>query len=294
LGRWQPSDQVLVTRGELLTLDAHQLLECGIADFLLPSTATLRITPGQEEIGEWPATQSPLFKYPFFAAIPYAEIIYYHSWKVDFLAFLTSPIINVLLMIGLIMGFYLDKRYRVFAICLIVILLSQFAIGTVHWMEAIIVAAGILSILFRFFSAAGLVLVLLGLLSILVPHHIHFSWNWHRWDLPTVQAMRLLFYYLGAIFIAWIAVILVRFAAPRYRKRKESLSSAVSTPVQLPPIGSEGEAFTSLRPGGKIQFQFQLYDAISEGSFIEKGEKVIVKKIRENTIIVAKKNLVDK
>jgi membrane-bound ClpP family serine protease len=137
----------------------------------------------------------------------------------------------------------------------------------------------------------GLWNILFALLSILVPHHFDWSWDWREWDLPTMEVMQLLVYYFSAIAIGLIGMLITGFVKLRSKEKKEEQPSP--KPVSLPLIGAEGEAFTSLRPGGKIQVQFNLFDAISEGQVIEKGEKVIVKKIRENVIIVAKKNRVD-
>ena len=41
-------------------------------------------------------------------------------------------------------------------------------------------------------------------------------------------------------------------------------------------IGTTGIAFTSLRPGGKVEIQGIIYDAVAENGYIEKGDTVVV------------------
>lgn len=51
--------------------------------------------------------------------------------------------------------------------------------------------------------------------------------------------------------------------------------------------GKQGITLSVLRPAGKIQIDGQILDAQSEGSFIEKGEKVIVKRAENSYLIVS-------
>ncbi len=61
---------------------------------------------------------------------------------------------------------------------------------------------------------------------------------------------------------------------------------AVETAAKLPQPGSEGEVFATLRPGGKVMIQGSIYDAISEGGFIEAGTKVVVVRTQEGLVVV--------
>ena len=307
-------DQIITTEGKLLTLDSHQLIDLGVADIIFPLTAMRNITAEQQELGEWPAVQDQLFSDPFFASIPNAQIIFYHNWKVNFFSFLTHPIVSSLLMMGLIIGFYLEMTHPGFGVpgitalvCLSLLLLSHFAIETIDWLEILFIVVGILLVLaeifvfpsFGFLVGAGILLAFVGLIAMLLPRFesLQFSWDWHQWNLSTFEFMHLLTFYLGALLLALVLIaLLARFATPRLLKKSRIILDSQqeghvpeieSTP--LPPIGAEGEAFTSLRPGGKIQMNFHLYDAMTEGDFIDRGEKVIVSKIRGNVIIVAKR-----
>ncbi len=41
-------------------------------------------------------------------------------------------------------------------------------------------------------------------------------------------------------------------------------------------VGKEGEAFTILRPSGKVMIDDELYDAYTRGDYIERGKRVVV------------------
>ncbi|MBO5977098.1 MAG: NfeD family protein, partial [Bacteroidales bacterium] len=41
-------------------------------------------------------------------------------------------------------------------------------------------------------------------------------------------------------------------------------------------VGKEGEAFTVLRPPGKVRIDGKIYDAVAEFGFIEAQEKIVV------------------
>ena len=53
-------------------------------------------------------------------------------------------------------------------------------------------------------------------------------------------------------------------------------------------VGREGKTVTKLRPAGKVEIDDELYDAVAEGVFIEKGETVRVLAVEGNRIVVAK------
>ena len=57
---------------------------------------------------------------------------------------------------------------------------------------------------------------------------------------------------------------------------------------QLKLVGKTGFAHTVFKPSGKLIYNGNIYDAISNGEFIEQGEKIKVVEIKNNTIIVKK------
>ncbi|KAF0203625.1 MAG: membrane-bound serine protease [Bacteroidetes bacterium] len=52
--------------------------------------------------------------------------------------------------------------------------------------------------------------------------------------------------------------------------------------------GTEGIAFTMLRPAGKVEIEDQIFDAVAESGFIDRGEKIKVVKYENAQLIVRK------
>lgn len=52
--------------------------------------------------------------------------------------------------------------------------------------------------------------------------------------------------------------------------------------------GTEGIAFTMLRPAGKVEIEDQIFDAVAEAGFIDKGDKIRVVKYENAQLIVRK------
>ncbi|MES2122427.1 MAG: NfeD family protein [Chlamydiota bacterium] len=307
-------DMVIIAEGKLLTLTGRQLLDLKVADFYLPTQVATDIDQSNEVITEWPASESPLFSYPFFAKIPSAVIITYANWKIDFFALLCNPVVSSLLMMGLVLGIYLELSSPGFGVagfialvCLTLILMTSYAVAAFNWLEVILIVVGVVLLLaeililpgYGVIGILGALMMLVGIGALLLPNvkQVHFSFDTSSWDLNTLFFVERLEYLLGALLLALILIIvLARFITPRLMKRNSMVLKGeqhgyIARPEarSLPPVHSEGTAFSSLKPGGKILIDNHLYDAISETGFIERDERVVVIKITGSTIIVAKK-----
>lgn len=54
-------------------------------------------------------------------------------------------------------------------------------------------------------------------------------------------------------------------------------------------VGKEGTAITDLRPAGKGRFDGIGFDIVSDGSYIIKGSKIVICKIKDNKLVVTEK-----
>jgi membrane-bound ClpP family serine protease len=308
------SDVMITPGGKLLTLDAEQLLHFKVADMMLSVPVHREVSAEQLELGEWPLAQNPLFSAPFFSKIPQAMIVNYRDWKIDFFSFLTHPLVASLLMMGLILGIYAEMSHPGFGVpgvmaltCLGFILMSNFATEAIGWLEILLVVFGILLLLTEIFilpgfgviGILGILLILFGLVAGMLPdiRSIDFSWDMQQWSLQAFEFFYRLLYITSALVLSLVAIALfTRFVTPRLLKRSRLVlqgdqegSVAGLETASLPLAGAEGEVCTTMHPGGKVRIENNLYDAIAETNYIEKGEKVVVVKIQGSAIIVAKK-----
>jgi membrane-bound serine protease (ClpP class) len=90
-----------------------------------------------------------------------------------------------------------------------------------------------------------------------------------------------------------IMVLLAQYVMPSFKgfqrfvlQGGEQVGYTATEPGFLPALGSEGEVFATLRPGGKVMIKDTIYDAVSSGAYLERGTKVKVVRTEGNTLIV--------
>lgn len=309
-------DIVVSPKGKLLTLDAEQMIALGVADLMLQPTKTPPITPEEQKAGEWPAKKSPIFHQPFFDEIPNAVIDSYPlDWKLRFFALLASPMVSSLLMLGLMVGFYLEVTTPGFGLpgtvattCLFLIMLSSFSLEIANWLEVILLFTGLAVILVELFvlpsfgllGFVGIIFFLMGLFGMMLPGADAVS---YEYDTQTLNAAGTVFFerlawFCGTLVVAFIIIaLLARFLTPRLgnfsrlvlKGNEQTGYTSVENLDSLPKAGSVGIAATSLRPAGKVTIDDKQYDAMSTGAFIEKGHAVSVTGVDSGTLMVIEK-----
>jgi membrane-bound ClpP family serine protease len=315
-------DQVISKKGKLLTLNAEQLINLKVADFEVAPQALLPLTEEEKQSGQWPASKNLLFQEPFLASIPQATLISFHDWRISFFAFLSHPLISSLLFMGLIIGIYLEMSHPGFGlpgitalICLTLILLSSFAVQTINWLELIILGAGILLLVMEIFflpgfgvaGGLGILLTLGGLVALMLPNlqGFNFTLDSEKLNLITFEILKRLAYFFLAIIVSLVIIfVTVRFFSRRFslfkklilKGEQESIEGFISgmPKESLPTIGSEGTVFSALRPAGKVEISGQIFVAVSEGKFIEKGERVSVVRVEGAKVVVRNCRLYEK
>lgn len=313
------ADKVISPKGKLLTLDAEQLLQYGVADFVVPSVALAKITEEERESGVWPASKLSLFQEPFFKKIPNATIVAFTmDWKMRFFAWLASPMISSLLFLGVMMGFYLEFSMpglgwagSIAITCLFLIMLSSFSLEIANWLELILLLVGALVIMVELFILPtfgllgffGIIFFLMGLFGMLLPglHDLHYDFDTKTFNAAGQLVLERLAWLLGTLVVAFgLMVFLGRYYLPSMgsfsrlvlKGDEQTGYSAVDPSEGWPKPGSFGEAITPLKPAGRVSIDNRLYDAMSEGIWIEKGSTVIVKGAEGSCLVVElKENL---
>lgn len=309
-------DVVINSKGKLLTLSSEQMMKFGVADLLVPPKKLVAVTSEEEEKGEWPASKMLLFSAPFFNAIPNATIQPYKmDWKTRFFVLLANPVVQSMLVLGLIVGIYMELSSpglslpgSVAALCLFLIILSSFALEIANWLEVILLLTGLAILLVELFvlptfgllGFAGIIFFLAGLFGMMLPGigSVHYEVDTHTLNAAGEAVFKRLARLSGTLVAAFgIILLLARYITPNLAGfsrfvlagGEQSGYIAGENPMKLPQAGSVGEAATTLRPAGKISVEDNLYDAITQGGFIEKGTKIIVERLDGSVIVVSKK-----
>lgn len=309
-------DIVISSKGKLLTLSAEELLRFGVADMLLLPSQIQPMTPEEKEKGQWPARKELLFHGPFFDQIPQVTIdAYQMDWKTQFFSFLAHPIVSSLLFMGLMIGFYMEISSpgaslpgSIAAICLFLIILSSFEQEIGNMLELILLLVGLATILVELFvlptfgllGFVGLIAFVAGLFGLMLPGlgKINFEWDTSSFNAAGEVFFDRLAWLCGSIILSFAIIwILGRYVLPSFGAYKRFVLNgneqeaslgyvAGEDPSTLPKPGTKGAVIATLRPAGKVLLNDCIYDAMSDGNFIEKGEEIEVVRIEGSVIIV--------
>lgn len=311
-------DKVITTKGKLLTLNSQEMIEYGVADMLFTPVKLEPITEAEKAAGSWPLSKTLFSEYAFFKNIPNAQVDSFRmDWKTHFFAFLATPIVSSLLMLGLLLGFYMEMSSpgvslpgAIAVICLILIIISNLSLEIASWFEVILMLIGlglvVLELVFfhsaGFLGIVGAVLFIIGLFMMMLPGigSVNFEFDTQTFNAAGQEVIARLGWLSGTLILAIIIMaILSRYISPSFRGLNRLVLSgheqeasegyiAGENPAELPPVGSKGEALSILRPSGKVIIQGRIYEAVTPGSFIAKGEKIKVEKLDGSVIVVNK------
>ncbi|MCF7851761.1 MAG: hypothetical protein K9M07_00800 [Simkaniaceae bacterium] len=285
----KPEDEVVFPEKKLLTLRASELESYHIANYFLPSNQA-----------------SSVLDLPFFKSIDGIETLEFDHWKVGFFAFLTHPVIASILMFALIVGFYIEMSTPGFGwpgiialSALGLILLTQFTLYTANYLEWILLGVGSVLILielffiptFGFMGILGILLVIASLFLLFVPYI-------DAIDLVTFRLnpfeKEVLFYRLSWLMLSFIlacAVVIIlakifsKTLFPKYHIISKDYHETPKASFEVH-SGEVGVAQTILKPSGKVEIAGLIYDAVTEGQFLEKGEKIIVLRQEGEKLVV--------
>ena len=223
--------------------------------------------------------------------------------------------VSSLLFLGLVVGLYMELSSPGFGLagtlavtCLFLIILSSFALEIGNWLELILLLTGLAILFIELFvlptfgllGFIGILFFLVGLFGMMLPGigSVSYEVDTHTLNAAGEAFFEKLAWLCGTLVVAFgIILLLARYVTPTLAgfsrfvltgREQEGYIAGVN-PQSLPQPGAEGEVAATLRPAGKVMIRDQLYDAISPGSFIEKGEKVEVVRLDGSVIVVNKK-----
>jgi membrane-bound serine protease (ClpP class) len=236
------------------------------------------------------------------------------DWKTRFFVFLASPVISSALVLALMVSFYLEISHPGFGlpgvvalVSLFLIILSSLSLEIASWLEVILLVTGLAIIVvdlfvlptFGLLGIVGILFFIAGLFGMLLPglSSVNFTFNPESWNAAGNAVLERLAWLCGTLLLGFVIIFFLgRYVTPRVASwsrlvlkgsEQEGYISGVN-PSELPAIGSQGIAFSTLRPAGKIQIGEMIYDAMTGGDFIEQGTPIVVAHHDGSTIIVRK------
>ncbi len=191
--------------------------------------------------------------------------------------------------------------------CLFLIMLSSLSLQVVTWLEIIFVITGISLLAIEFliipgFGIAGILGILFtigGLFAMMLPaiSSVDFDFSTDTFNAAGDVFVERLAWLCGTFVLGIIIIgILASYVMPHFSLFKrlilESEESAddgyvaIDSEEKMPDIGARGEVMATLRPAGKVYIGDEVFDAISQGHFLEKGTPIVVTDVQGSKIVV--------
>lgn len=307
-GTWEPVDQLpsgkktpdgLFHNGQtLLTMDQAEAMDIGLATEIIRNTNELRQHYNAASV----VTVTP-------------------TWSEQLVGWLTHPVVKGVLVIGLLLGAYIEFQSpglgapgAVAAICLLALLGAPFLAGLAEVWHILLFILGlglliadlVFVIGFGVLGITGLVMMFASLVLISVPFGSGSGPTppvvWDRlYDTIIFMILGLLISMVGLFFITRIygklpladRMILAagtdgidRDHVPS-RERNHHLTGDTAVGGGEIQVGQEGRvASMGLRPSGRATLNGREVDVVSIGPFIDPGRKVCVSEVHGNRIVV--------
>ena len=277
--------KTIVAKGELLTMDDVEARELGFSTMTADSVDQMLDRMGII------ATETTTIQ---------------RSWSEHFVG-LVGGLSPILMLIGL-GALYTEIKSPGFGVpgivgiaCLALVFFNQYLVGLANYTELLLLVAGIVLLGFEMFvlpgfgisGIAGILCIAAGLLlgfqDFVIPDP---SMPWEK-ELLVNNLIQVLGSMLGAFLTA---LLILRYILPRFSKIVQGpyLETTLAgarldlTETTIPEVGQTGVSLTPLRPAGKATFGDEVYDVVTQGDFIEKGNTVRIIKIKGVKMIVAR------
>jgi membrane-bound serine protease (ClpP class) len=225
------------------------------------------------------------------------------------IGFLTNPMVSGLLIMLIVAGLYFELQTPGIGFPLIMALIAAtlyfaplYVEGLAEHYELIIFIIGIALIAIEVFAIpgfgvagiSGIILVIIGLTVAMIDNDIFrdvrpFSW---------IEIVRPLVVVSASLFIGLVlSIVLSRRLITSPAFPGLALNSSLTKEDgyvgidkhQKDMLGRDGVSVTVLRPSGKVQIDDEIFDAVAEEGYINKGETVIVTKDEAGQIYVMRK-----
>ncbi|MFN4174799.1 MAG: NfeD family protein, partial [Parachlamydiaceae bacterium] len=231
--------------------------------------------------------------------------------RTRFFAFLATPLISSLLLLGLMVGAYMEFSSPGFGLpgtvaltCLILIILSSYSQEIGSSLEVVLLFLGLAILLFDVFifptfgllGFVGLVFFLMGLFGLMLPglSNLTFEFDTNTFNGAGEAFLNRLIWLAGTLVVSFgIIGLLTKYYLPKSTTFKkfvleghEQTGYVATGHIDMPKPGEKGRALTTLRPAGKILVNGKIFDAVSSGQFIESETPVEVLRIDGAQVVV--------
>jgi len=232
------------------------------------------------------------------------------NWSEKLVAFLTSPVVTSVLLMGALFFAYVEMHSPGFGVagaiavaCFALLIGGRYLVGLANWWEIAVLVIGVALILLEVFvipgfgvpGIIGIICIVVAFLAMILPN-APTELPIPKTDLDWQMLRRGIF----ALGVGFVAALVLAAVASRYLPKfpiASKLVLAPAEPMTAPPaspehpihriqVGDVGIVQGPCRPVGKVRFGDDLIDAVSEGEMIPAGTTVRVLRREGNRLVV--------
>jgi len=278
--------RIVKPKGEFLTVNGKEALEFGLAQNLVESFDIVRELYG---LGDAPvALVSP-------------------NWVDTMIWLLNTPLVSMLLIVGGILGLYLELKLPgigmpsiIAALCFLLFFWSHFMGGTATGLEILLFVGGVVCLAIELFllpgfGVFGFMGILLMVSSIVLASQTFVlpqsprEWQQLAGNLGSMAfsfACLFAFAYLVSKYLPHVPLLNRVVLQPDLAMDGAAFPSVTEANEWSDLVGREGVAMTTLRPAGRAQFGDRFVDVVAEGAYIDAGATVAVIEATGNRVVV--------
>lgn len=276
------SKKLIVEAGKLLTMTSKEAKEYGFAKAIVDNRKELLELYGltQEDVIELET-----------------------NWSEDMVRFLDS-ISPILLSVGLV-ALWMELKAPGFGLpgivgisCLATVFLSKYLVGLAEAPEMLLFLLGIMLLAVEIFLLPGFGIAgITGILLMLMGTALSFQdfvvpQTPYQYDELRGNLLKIFASLVGS-FIAMALMVRYLPEMPLFGRLvlrvSEEAELGYGTTLAIPTaglMGRQGYALSTLRPSGRAEFNGEVLDVVTQGEFVESGQKVEIIEIRGNRVIV--------
>lgn len=226
---------------------------------------------------------------------------YTPSWIDDWKGYFMSPVLQAILIIFIIGGVYFEMQSpglgfpSVIAILAAVLyFLPLYIEGLASNWEIILFIIGLILVGFEIFVIPGFgvagigggILVFAGLVLALLGN-VDFNFDGvSQQEFGRAILTVLLGVGFGFMGMLWLSSRIGQKGILQRMALVTNLDETIASPELTTIIGKKGIAATILRPSGRVNIEGELYDAVSESGYIDKGKTIIVIRVEQAQVYV--------
>jgi len=230
-------------------------------------------------------------------------------WSEKLVRFLTNPVVTGLLLTFGVLGIISELKMpgwgisgTIGIVCLALFFGAHYLTGLADWAEGVLFLVGVVLLALEIFVIPGFGIVgISGILCMVASIYLSLVREpvpRYQWEMEVFNGAIISIAILSVALLVglWLFSVAVRktsyfnWIALKTEERAEAGYDMRSDKRETL-AGREGLALSMLRPAGRARFGDTTFDVVTEGAFVDKGDRIKVLKVAGNRIVVEKSNM---